>query len=119
MAKVWGALGVLTALFVAQTALGNGGPATGPDTAVAPPRHVIVPADFDTPPTVMLGIVVALQQDTGVLVLRHGDGSRSQLHAPARLLDNVKVGDPVQAVVEGTTVQTLGPLGAPVLATLS
>jgi len=61
-------------------------------------------------PTVLMGIVVAVEQENGSLTLEHGDGTRSHLTAGPHLLQGIRIGDPVQAVVEGTRVRTLGPL---------
>ncbi len=58
-------------------------------------------------PTVVMGIVVAVDLNQGALSLAHGDGTRSNLTADPKYLRNVHIGDPVQAVVEGTSVRTL------------
>lgn len=64
-------------------------------------------------PVVLLGIVVALDPIEGALVLGHGDGTQSDLTADPGLLRKIRIGDPVKAVVEGSTVRTVEPLGAP------
>lgn len=71
--------------------------------------HLVWGAPPDAP-TVVMGIVAALDQTQGTLVLAHGDGTRSHLSAAPRLLRDIQVGDPVHGVVEGTTVRTLEPL---------
>ncbi len=61
-------------------------------------------------PSVVMGIVAAVDQTEGTLVLQHGDGTRSHLNASPGLLRGIQIGDPVQGAVEGTTVRTLEPL---------
>ncbi len=58
-------------------------------------------------PMVLMGIVVAVDQNQGALSLEHGDGTRSHLTADPKFLRDIHIGDPVQAVVEGTSVRTL------------
>jgi hypothetical protein len=62
-------------------------------------------------PIVLLGIVVAVDQTEGSLVLGHGDGTRSTFNTDPWLLRKVQIGDPVKVVAEGSTVRTLEPLG--------
>ncbi len=64
-------------------------------------------------PTVLLGIVVAVDRTHGDLVVGHGDGTRSDLNADPVLLRKIQIGDPVKVVVEGSTVRTVEELGAP------
>ncbi len=54
-----------------------------------------------------LGVVVALDQDKGTLTLAYGDGTCSDLQANRSLLENLRIGGPVQVLVEGRTVLTL------------
>jgi len=58
-------------------------------------------------PTILLGVAVAVGLDTGILTLFHADGTRSRLTAPPALLRTVRLGGPVQVVVEGTSVRAL------------
>lgn len=54
-----------------------------------------------------LGVVVALDRDKGTLTLAYGDGTCSDLQANASLLENLRMGGPVQVLAEGATVLTL------------
>lgn len=63
-----------------------------------------------SPPVVLLGIVMAVDEREGSLVLGHGDGSRSTLNTDRGLLRNIQVGDLVKVAAEGSTVRTLEPL---------
>ena len=66
-------------------------------------------------PVVLLGIVVALDQKQGTLVLGHGDGTQSGLTAAPNLLHKIRIGDPVSVVVQGSRVDIVEPLGEPSL----
>ncbi len=54
-----------------------------------------------------LGVVVALDQDNGRLTLAYGDGTCAHLHAEPSRLGHLRMGGPVQVIVEGTMVLTL------------
>ncbi len=54
-----------------------------------------------------LGIVLAVDRAAGTLTLGHTGGRCSHLRADPRLLREVRIGGPVHALVEGTTVRTL------------
>lgn len=54
-----------------------------------------------------LGIVVSVEQEKGILTLVHSDGTCSHLTADPSLLDDLRIGGPVQALVKGTIVWTL------------
>ncbi len=58
----------------------------------------------------LVGIVVVVDPARGTLTLKHADETRSHLNAHPDVLRDVRIGDPVQAVVEGTTVRMLEPL---------
>jgi hypothetical protein len=45
--------------------------------------------------------------EKGILTLWHSDGPRSYLSPGADLLANLRIGGPVQALVEGTIVRAL------------
>jgi hypothetical protein len=54
-----------------------------------------------------LGIVVSVDHEKGILTLVHSDGTCSHLTADPSLLDDLRIGGPVQALVKGTVVWTL------------
>jgi hypothetical protein len=54
-----------------------------------------------------IGIVVSVDLEKGILTLWHSDGPRSYLSPGADLLANLRIGGPVQALVEGTIVRAL------------
>ncbi len=54
-----------------------------------------------------MGIVMSVDQERGILTLVYGDGTRSHLSADPSLLNNLRIGGPVQALVEDTIVRTL------------
>lgn len=68
------------------------------------------PADT---PTTFKDIVVAVGPNGGAFTLQHSDGNRPTRRADPALLRDLRVGEPVQAVAEGTTVRLLAHPGAP------
>ncbi len=54
-----------------------------------------------------LGIVLAVDRAAGTLTLGHTGGRCSRLTADPHLLRDVRIGGPVHALVEGTTVRTI------------
>lgn len=54
-----------------------------------------------------LGIVLAVDRVTGSLTLVHVGGRCSYLTADPGLLREVRIGGPVQVMIEGTAVRTL------------
>ena len=58
-------------------------------------------------PTILLGVAVAVGLDTGMLTLVLAEGTRSRFAARPIFLRAVRLGAPVQVVVEGTSVRAL------------
>ena len=54
-----------------------------------------------------IGIVVSVDVEKGILILWHSDGPQSYLNPGADLLANLRIGGPVQALVEGTILRDL------------
>jgi hypothetical protein len=54
-----------------------------------------------------IGIVVSVDLEKGILTLWHSDGARSYLNPGADLLGNLRIGGPVQALVDGTIIRAL------------
>ena len=54
-----------------------------------------------------LGVVVGLDKGKGALTLAYGDGTCGRLTAAPRRLAHLRMGGPVQVMVDGTTVLTL------------
>jgi hypothetical protein len=54
-----------------------------------------------------LGVVVALDKGEGTLTLAYGDGTCARLTAAPSSLTRVRMGGPVQVMVDGGTVLTL------------
>ncbi len=54
-----------------------------------------------------LGIVVSVDQQKGILTLAFRDGTCSHLSVDPTLLAELRIGGPVQALVEDTIVRTL------------
>jgi hypothetical protein len=77
-------------------------------------QKTVLTRPLSTPvPVVVLGIVAALDPKQGALVLWHGDGTHSDLTAPPKLLEKVRIGDPVSAVVDGSIVRNVERLDPP------
>ncbi len=54
-----------------------------------------------------LGVVVDLDRGKGALTLAYGDGTCAHLTAEPSRLAHLRMGGPVQVMLEGTTVLTL------------
>jgi hypothetical protein len=67
------------------------------------------------PPTILWGRVLDVEPNQGRLVLGHEDGTTTDLVASPRLLRLIRVGETVQAVVDGAVVRFVEPVGAPLV----
>ena len=65
------------------------------------------------PPTVLWGRVAAVMPSRGQLVLSYEDGTSAELVSAPRLLRGIHVGQTVQAVLDGSVVRFVEPVGAP------
>lgn len=52
---------------------------------------------------------MALDHSLGTLSLMEPDGGRIEFHADPAILRGLRIGDPVQVLVEGTTIRVLRP----------
>ena len=81
-------------------------------------RALAAPAtEFETlagpAPTVLWGRVAVVAPDQGQLVLSFEDGTWAELTSDPRLLRNIHPGQIVQAVLDGSVVRFVEPVGAP------
>lgn len=60
------------------------------------------------PATLLSGIVIAVEHDSGTLSLQHADATVSRLKVDPELLQGIRCGDPVRVVVEDMRVRGLG-----------
>jgi hypothetical protein len=54
-----------------------------------------------------IGVVVSVDLEKGILTLWHNDGARSYFNPGADLLGNLRIGGPVQALVDGAIIRAL------------
>ncbi len=54
-----------------------------------------------------IGIVVSVDLEKSILTLWHNDGAQSYFNPGADLLGNLRIGGPVQVLVDGTIIRAL------------